>query len=167
MSKETAVNKLKYPEDKDNPDGPTQIKELAEGLDVLKWGSRNLKPTVGLKKLSVEIKPVESTFQDAGANLEITPAVASNLLLVTFSEFECTEGAGNGESSYKLDSASESEQRAIFNATASVQGATIAMPYLIALTAEAHTIKFRVRKSGSGKFRLGANSGFLYCLVAS
>jgi hypothetical protein len=40
--KETAVNKLPYPEDGDIPNGPAQIKALADALEAIKWPTANV-----------------------------------------------------------------------------------------------------------------------------
>lgn len=82
MSKTTTVNAIPYPEDSDVPNGPAQIKALAELLDTLQWGSRNLKPTVGKVSASGALAPVtEVETLIPGMILEITPAVDSYLIV--------------------------------------------------------------------------------------
>lgn len=81
MSKTTTVNALPYPEDTDAPNGPAQIKALAELLDTLKYGSRNLKPTVEEKQQSEDMTLTESFVLVPGLKYEVTPAVASKLIV--------------------------------------------------------------------------------------
>jgi hypothetical protein len=58
--KETPFNKIPYPEDTDAPDGPTQIKALAERLDFLQAVSRGSVKANG-EKLSGTGFTVEKT----------------------------------------------------------------------------------------------------------
>jgi hypothetical protein len=95
--KSTAVNALPYPEATDPPDGPSQFKGLAEALDVLGWGSRNLKPTIGVKQAAATLLELETAgFQDialAGGDLVLTPDVNSQLLVLA--TFDLMAGTGN------------------------------------------------------------------------
>lgn len=83
MSKTTTVNALPYPEDTDTPDGPAQFKALADALDVLRWGSRNLKPTAGEKIVAADFTLATGVGakEITGSKIEITPAVDSKLFV--------------------------------------------------------------------------------------
>lgn len=173
--KETA-NGLPYPEDTDSPDGPAQIKALADALDVLKWGSRNLKPTVGVVGCSADLN-LTNAYQDVpGTELKITPAVASTLLVVASFNFifETVDGNYRAQGTMRLDS-TDQEGR-VANAGGLIK-ASIDTPvhgmqvYALALTAAAHTLKMRakydVRETG-GNIRIqDLGTAFLYALVAS
>lgn len=179
--KETTVNKLPYPEDTDAPDGAAQIKALVDLLDTLKWGSRNLKPTLGLIQATTGATALESNFADVpGAVLEITPDVASNLAIVTFADLEetgptSTTTIARPYSTIKLDAEADHSrwgtiQSGIIgngtNITPFVRG-TAVQGYVLALSAAKHTIKLRAKRSGASGNVNGAGSGFLYLLAAS
>jgi hypothetical protein len=160
---ETSVNKIPFPLDADAPDGPTQIKALAELLDTLKWGSRNLKPTAGM--LGPEIAPLELTgsYGDLpGITQEVTPAVASNIFVVgLFSMMELTAGGGIAEGTLKLDATDQLGPTAF----GTVLNTYTASAWILSLSAEKHTIKLRAKRSGgSGGKAIGR---MLYAYFAS
>lgn len=171
---ETSVNKLPYPTDANAPDGPTQIKALAEALDALKWGSRNLSPAAGLIQASEE-KPVENaSYADIpGTTLEITPAVAS--LLIINATWTFSEASGGPtlhlKGTIRLDS---EDQTAAAQIGAIPEGSgfphSISMPYVLALSAAKHTIKMRARRDGgvapSAKYAAGSTR-YSYLLLAT
>lgn len=174
---ETTVNILPYPVDGDAPDGPAQIKALAEALDVLKWGSRNLKPTIGKVNGSGSVITLTASYADiTNAKLEITPAVASTLLMIC--TFDLSVHANNSATTAQaagtinVDGADTSSPLAdlqeLAPATSVVIGGTVSQTYAVALTAAAHTIKLRAKKvSGNEAACNPGNSGFLYALFAS
>lgn len=180
--KETAVNKLPYPEDTDPPDGPGQIKALADVLDTLKYGSRNLKPSIGLVTgEAAEAFGTANTFVDVpGAKLEITPAVAGNLIVVTNLAVEATTTTITGgetfemQTSLKVDAEAELARVGLYKftgLTAPPLPFTISVMqfYVVPLTAAKHTIQLRARRSAFGR-RLnlpGNASGFAHALFAS
>lgn len=168
MSKTTAVNNLPYPEDTDAPDGPAQIKALAELLDTLKWGSRNLKPSIGMKGMSADSLELTTSYQDIeGCKLDITPAVSSNLFIVAAFDMQViSESAPELLGAIKVDAEAERERLARLYAANGTRATTILVD-VIALTAAAHTIKLRTKRvGGAGKvWKLG--TGFGYLLVAS
>lgn len=173
--KETAVNKLPYPEVADSPNGAAQIKALADALDVLKWGSRNLKPTMGVVQATSNLTLTESYADVAGGVLEITPAVASLLKITTIFRFTGVGEAGSGVSmvgTVKLDAAAEEARVAASNAHSggAESQATVSQVHLLSLTAAKHTIKLRAKKFGGGGttgLLVAADTCFMYELVAS
>lgn len=166
---ETSVNKLPFPETTDSPDGPTQIGDLAEALDVLKWGSRNLKPTVGIKRCSADLALTEA-FQDvvmAGGNLEITPDVASNLLV--FAQFMLTPHAGDTFKGRIMVDAEAREAVEFIEIEEALTRVPLPLFDVIPLSAAKHTIKLQaqdVPAIGGTKVRKSA-TWFAYMLVAS
>lgn len=168
---ETAINKLPFPEDTDAPNGPEQIKALADALDVLNWGSRNLKPTVGIKRCSTELSLTEA-FQDVamtGGDLAITPAVASNLIVVAQIAVGSATNGSDHEFAFKVDAEAERESTNLFPGAG--VGNRVIVPHIdvIPLSAAAHTIKLRARaipNTGPPKVK---NDGtwFAYALFAS
>lgn len=160
MSKTTAVNKIPYPEDTDAPDGPTQIKALAELLDTLKWGSRNLAPTVGAIDQASPVS-LEGSYVDlSSTSTELKPAVESRLLVAAM--FVCAEVVTGGEivGSLRVDS-SDQVGISVVN-TLGIGSTLIFAPTLAAGT---HTIKLRAKRSaGSGGKVTGR---MLYLMFAS
>lgn len=170
MSKTTTVNAIPYPEDTDAPDGPAQIKALAELLDTLKWGSRNLAPTVGMVNASGGLLLTESAVDVPGAVLEITPAVASKLLVV--SSFRLmARNSGGASGSIWLDGVKSSKECGVsLTGTTTGAASSVSVPLyeVLTLTAAKHTIKLRAQKEGTVECTLTASgTGFLYVLVAS
>lgn len=188
MSKTTAVNALPFPEDTDAPNGPAQIKALAEALDTLKLGSRNLKPTIGIKAVEKDLE-LTTSYQDlvlVGGDLAITPAVESKLLIASAFDLRATTGAnsagennvGRALGTIRLDT--EDQSRA---ARVEVQRDgptyrtyvrnTVVEVYLLTLSAAAHTIKMRAKKEAEGGTdanlakAYAAGSAFGYMLFAA
>jgi hypothetical protein len=147
--KATAINAIPYPEDSDAPNGPQQIKELATLLDVLKWGSRNLKPTLVLKSATKALE-LTTSYQDVtGAVLEITPAVASVLKVTIIADLTVLGPGGSAQASIKVDSETEDAAVAhLDNDTAASLRVTASQIYVVTLSAAAHTIKMRAKKVG-------------------
>lgn len=170
MSKTTTVNAIPYPEDADAPDGPVQIKALAELLDTLKWGSRNLKPTTGIVE-ATETLGLTGAYQDVkGTTLEITPAVASILKVTAVFEFRAGEAEARYEGTMRLDAADQTPTARLNVANVAPSSANIPQVYSLALTAALHTIKMRAkRSSGASGGAVGGegNTRYLYELVAS
>lgn len=174
MPGETSVNKIPYPKDADAPDGPTQIKALAELLDTLKWGSRNLKPTAGIIAGNEDLT-LTTSYQDVpGAKLEYTPPVAVNLHILTVFDFlaesttpEHEPGGEPGEAfgSVKLDSAAEQTPLAKFDIDG-LGRATVSQVHSLALTAAAHTIKLRAKKGGGNAVCGGTSTRAFYIVTA-
>lgn len=174
MPGETSVNKIPYPIDADAPDGPTQIKALAELLDTLKWGSRNLKPTVGVKAASSPLVLGESFADISGAKWEVTPNVASVAVIVAVWQAQITVGgSATVQGTVRLDATDQTRVASteLLASESITQGPTLAMMtqiYVLALTAEAHTVKLRAKKlAGSAASQVGTDSAFLYALLAS
>lgn len=183
MSKTTTVNAIPYPEDTDAPNGPAQIKALAELLDTLKWGSPNLKPTVGVKAASSDLV-LTTSYVDvelSGGNLEINPAVASILKVTAvfttvMSGTVSTSGYAEARGTLNLDGVDQApiaKRLVLLNSPAGVADsdyASVSQVYLLSLTAgEKHIVKMRGRKSATSyevKVESG-NTRMLYELAAS
>lgn len=169
----TAVNALPFPEDKDAPDGPVQIKALADALDVLKWGSRNLKPTSGVLQATGNQALTNSFVNVTSAEATLTPAVAS--ILEVYAVFAVGANAGEaqtagwGEGTLRLDSVDQTPvaRGKWLNdlGAQAVSGATCMQFYRLALTAAEHTLKMRVK--GVNGFLISADTRALYTLFAS
>lgn len=167
---ETPVNKLPYPVDADIPNGPAQIKALADALDALKWGSRNLKPTAGVVQASESLS-LSGAYQDVpGTSLEITPAVASILKVTAVFEFRAGEVTAEYAGTMRLDAADQTPLALLGVSNVSPSKATVVQVYSLALTAALHTIKMRARRSsGASGGTLGGEGStrYLYELIAS
>lgn len=169
MPGETPINKIPYALDADAPDYPTQGKATAELLDTLKWGSRNLKPTVGVKQAEKDLT-LTGSYQDitmVGGNLEITPVVASVLLVIPTFDFNVAGVGAHGNGTVRLDAADQARTAEWGNGggTDSWQSKTVSQNYALSLEPGAHTIKMRAK--GSGGSLIAANTSFLYLLLAS
>jgi hypothetical protein len=149
--------------------------------------SRKAKLTAGVVAASGDLT-LTTSYQDVpGAALEITPAVASILEVTVVFDLEIvlpgTDIAAAGEAGYlaealgslKVDSDAEQARivrlsRKIVSAAVGLDATrlTLSEVYALPLTAAAHTIKARAKKSanGSGKC-FGSGTAFLYELVAS
>jgi hypothetical protein len=188
MSKTTTVNAIPYPEDSDAPDAPTQIKALATLLDTLKWGSRNLAPTIGLKAAESDLA-LSASFEDvplSGGSLELTPAVESKLLIAAVFDLEASPSSTGAiiraRGTIRLDAADQTREARVsaqlgdrIDETAgevtnlnNVLRATVPQFYLLTLSAAKHTIKMRARRETSPEGKCyAANTGFAYLLVAA
>lgn len=163
--KTTAVNSIPYPEDSDPPAGPQQIQELADLLDTLKWGSRNLKPTAGIVAASEDLT-LTTSYQDVpGATLEITPAVASKLLVTAV--FAFSESSSGGASGTVNFNGEDQAIEARANADVSSASDTRAQVYSLDLAVEKNTIKLRAKYLGAKGKALAGSTRFLYQLVAA
>jgi len=152
-----------------------KIKEGAVGTAKLAnaaASSQKLKPTAGVVAAS-EALAVTTSYQDVpGAKLEITPAVASTLLIVATFDFQ--NPATNGPTllgTLKLDS--ETEEAAVARwKTPSVEGTTggvYSQVYALSLSVAAHTIKMRAKREGgiSNGETKAVTTRMLYTLFAS
>jgi hypothetical protein len=104
----TTEYKFPYPADADAPDGPKQIKELAEALDKIQWleaaikdgavTSRKLKLSSGILRSSADLALKEAWQTLAGTTLSLPKLIVkSKLIVVTAFQFQC---AGEGASVY-------------------------------------------------------------------
>jgi len=172
---ETSTYKFPSPEDSEAPNGPAQIKALADKLEATKWLSQSLKPTRGVKQASANLGPLTTSYQDvAGTTLEITPVVASIIRIwATFGmQGQQLEGIENNEvfGIVNLDGVDQTAQYAWSNIIQ--KGEQIGSRSLVtelALTAAKHTIKLRAKKTGAFAtwFVIGAATHYAYDLVAS
>jgi hypothetical protein len=165
---ETPVNKLPFPEDEDAPDGPVQVGALADALDVLKWGSRNLKPTLGVIAATGDLT-LENAYADVpGAVLEITPAVASLLAVVATFDLDLNAGPSQGYGTISLDAADQTPVANLVCPAGTDVEANVSQVYLLALTAAKHTIKMRGKKAvTNGGYIRQTHTRALYALFAS
>ncbi len=134
--------------------------------------SRKAKLTAGVKAATEDLA-LTGSYQDVpGATLEITPAVAGNLLVVATFDLETGAGdnaAGTAQGTLRVD---EEDQVATAFVSTTTPGthairATCTQCYIVPLSAAAHTLKLRAKYvSGSGSCKK-ANTRFLYELVAS
>lgn len=162
MSKTTSVNAIPYPEDGEAPDGPAQIKALAELLDTLKWGSRNLKPTIGRKLSTEALVLTESDADIPGTELEITPAVESYLAIVAVFRRNASKGSVNGS---VYDGAFTQGVVAQVPETTNSETRQVTGFALVTLTPELHKIKLRASRSGATASSV-SDASYLYLLLA-
>lgn len=150
MGKST-LYEIPWPEVTDIPHGPLQMEEIAETVDAIQWASRSLKPTVGVKLMSVgEVELAESYSDLTGCKLEITPPVASNLFVVGSFQVLALEAECEFHGAIKLDAEAEKTQVARYRVEKANEQTTVSQAWVIPLTAAAHTIKLRARR-GNGK----------------
>lgn len=166
--KETAVNKLPKPEDTDAPDGPTQIGLLADTLDVLKWGSRNLKPTAGIVYgTGGSVFMLTSMTDVPGAVLEITPAVESKLLVTAVFDF-ATGATNKCEGTVRLAATDQTPRAVMEDAVSSGGRGTCAQNYVLTLPAATKsTIKLRCISGSTGAVITPQNCSMLYQMIAA
>ncbi|HUB99264.1 MAG TPA: hypothetical protein VMS11_05515 [Solirubrobacterales bacterium] len=135
--------------------------------------SRKLKPTVGYVQANGEYTSLETAYKDVpGAKLEITPPVASKLLVMATFALNVNGGGGVGagaSGTVSLDGVDQSR-----SAGWGQGGETkvwleidVSQSYLFSLTAAAHTIKLRAGKASGSTQVDGFNTGFFYMLFAS
>ena len=167
MSGETTVNKLPYPSDSDVPNGPAQIKALAELLDTLKWGIRNLKPSYGVVEGS-ETLTLSGSFQDiVGAKLEISAAVSSKLLAIASFDFEAGSGTDSLRGTLNVDSSDLPAEAPFFPGVNTARGSAVQL-YSISLAVGSHTIKMRAKRAaGSAGKCFATSSHMMYVLLAA
>ena len=127
-------------------------------------------PTAGLVQASASLG-LTGSYQDvAGTTLEITPAVASILKVTAAFEFRAGEVTGVYEGTMRLDAADQTPTACIGVTNVAPSKIVVCQVYLLALTAAAHTIKMRAKRtSGASGGTLGGegNTRYLYELVAS
>ena len=130
--------------------------------------SRKLKPTAGAKVASEDLTMSE-TFQDipmSGGQLEITPSVASTLLVWA----QANVGAHTGDSSVirLLMDAEERAKDEFVEISESVTRQPLSLVDAIPLTAAKHTIKLQAKQTpGAGNKVWSALTRFTYLLVAA
>jgi len=167
MTIETSTYKFPSPEDSESPNGPAQIKALTDKLEATKWLSQSLKPTVGVKEASGSAALGTSYADVTGVKLEITPAVASNLLVVSVPSFTEVQ-EGNVYAVLNVDGVVQSRAAFMGGAAGGVkQSASPAQAYVISLTAAAHTIKMQAKRENASGSQIGIGSMILYALFAS
>jgi hypothetical protein len=106
-------------------------------------------PQTGIKTVALT-KAMGSSYEDvtlSGGDLIVTPAVSS-ILEVELAAHISLSTAQEGLATIKVDSASEQAAVAYLKLTAAGE-ATVAQFYRVALTSGEHTVKLRVKKSGS------------------
>lgn len=165
MTIETATYKFPSPEDSESPNGPAQIKALADKLEAAKWLSQSLKPTVGVKATNVTTALGGSYADIPNTTLEITPAVSSNLVVV-LAPWLLISGFSTGWAIVSLDGVDQ-ERAAVLSGAGGSNSGTPTQVMILALTAAKHTIKLRAKKEGAESGSIGVGSGYLYALFAS
>jgi hypothetical protein len=165
--KATTIWGIPYPEDTDPPDGPTQIKALADYLDTLKWGSRNLRTTDGIVAASGDLTLANGEWKDVpGASVEIAPVVASKLKVTAIFDLE-NNGSGLVEGALALNGTRQSAH-VLHNQSSGLHRATLAQVFILTLPAEKHTIKLQAQRIGENTGKVEADhTRFLYEMVAS
>jgi len=114
--------------------------------------SRKMKPTVGEKAMSAEALVLEELYADlAGCQLEITPAVASNLVVTGVFEVVAVEAAVEMYGSVKVDAEAEKGTVARYRGGAASARSTVMQTWVIPLTAALHTIKLRAKRNSAAK----------------
>jgi hypothetical protein len=169
MTGTTAVNALPYPEDTDAPNGPAQIKALAEALDALKWGSRNLKPTLGVIAASGDLT-LASGYEDVpGASVELpAPAVASLLVVIATFNIDLASGPSEGYGTIRLDETDQTPYAKLECPAGTDVGGSHSQVYLLTLSVAKHTIKMRGKKGATnGGFIRQNHTRALYAQFAS
>jgi hypothetical protein len=139
--------------------------------------SRKLKPTTILKN-ATPTEATEAYVDITGLSVEITPAVASTLLLLVLPNFTYFSGSNStftGIIRVDAESTAEGEARGLMQMKLESQIESSFIPgppgiYLIPLSAAKHTIKMtaRTKRGGGGAGAIvGANSRFVGLLLAS
>jgi hypothetical protein len=130
--------------------------------------SQKAKLTAGVIAGSTTLS-LSGVYQDVpGAMLEITPAVASKLLVTA--TFQFTAGAGsNVEGTLSFDGSDQSRAALLQEIGSSSIAASVSQSYELALTAgEKHTIKMRAVRGGGGiGSSVPAGCSMRYELIAS
>lgn len=161
-----------YANDKALKDALEEAQAMIVALEAEAITSQKWKPTAGVKSASSDLTLGEAFADVAGMKLEITPSVASTLLVVAIFDFELSQSGAAAQGSLKLDSETElTPVGELKSNQAAVERATIAQVYALPLTAGAHTIKGRAKNSEhsvtvNGKC-IAASTQFLYLLFAS
>jgi hypothetical protein len=100
-----------------------------------------------------------------GATLEITPSVASTLLVIATFELMVEEVESIAEGALVSDG--KTFKSAIWGPKTSGAFASVSQSYAVSLTAAPHTIKLQARSSGGLSYCFVGATGFLYELIAS
>lgn len=186
MTKTTTVNAIPYPEDTDAPNGPAQMKAMAELLDALKWPARNLKPTFGGDDGGeAGTLTLTEAFQSVGGvSATFTPAVTSRVLVLARFQFWVGNegGAANIRASgvLRLDSTDQDTSRpatlsSVTSSAGGNEGVAWQLYRLNAVSAAEHTLTLRAKKettitpgaaiAGQAYCRQ-AQSGLIYLIFA-
>lgn len=170
---ESTIYDLPYPEDADIPNGPAQIKALADKLDAMEWLSRSLAPTAGVKTMTGADLALSSSYQDAaGTTLEITPDTASALLVVSFFRLFAEDLGQSLEAKGTINlNGSDQTREAILGGTGLTNDVkTVGQVYALPLpSGEKHTIKARAKRAAGTDSGLleTAGTAYLYALFAT
>ena len=149
-------------------DGGVETSDLADAAVT----SRKAKLTAGIITPSTSLTLTSSYKDVAGAVLEITPDVASNLLVVAIFDFHIILGPITCLGTLKVDAIAEESRHAESTVGSGVGGdrRTVSQVYLIPLSAAAHTIQMRakgiIEAPGSG-YVSSEYTQFLHVLTAS
>lgn len=135
--------------------------------------SRKLKPTANVKASSAKVVFTGETQDVPGASLNITPSVASTLLVTTAFNLLINDTEGKGITALGIldvDGVGQ-EIKVVYTIIGGVgdnqvSQATLSEVYAIPLSAAAHTIKLQVRSEGTGTGEC-TDARFLYMLIAS
>lgn len=152
------------PESSDSPDGASQIASVVDDLDAIAWLSRSVKLDAGIKAASEGLTLTETTQDVPGAKLEITPAVSSKLLVIPI--FEVTGSAAlSFAGTVKLDAAADEANAArLANTTIG----TTTQVYVLSLSAGAHTVKLRAKRTNAEAATVSApGTRFFHALFAA
>lgn len=140
--------------------------------------SRKTRLTADVKRQSVGPLALEASYKDiTGTSFELTPSVASNLIVTATFQFSFTGGEGSAlQQAIGTLNIDGSDQTGV--ATYKVVGETnlksfsniqitVSQSYILALTAIKHTMKLRARKVGTLTIESFENTSLAYILVAS
>lgn len=171
----TTEYKFPYPGDGDAPDGPTQIKALAEALDKVKWlekaiedaaiTSRKLKLTSGVARSSASLALTAKFEPLAGTTKEFTPLVKSKLIVVTFFGFQCSGEGTSVQGTLALDGAPDANAVGCGWGGSNVQSNFdgLGEVYEYEVKAEKHTLQLQAKGTkGAGFAEAVANQGCGY-----
>lgn len=158
-------------------DGAVTLTKLAAGLGLSSESladgaatSRKTKPTCGVVRASEAIALVSgAAYVDMpGTTLEITPEVKSTLLVVATFSFQLEGIGATTLGTLSLDGVDQGAVAGRGNGgpAAYLEEDMATQVYALTLSAAKHTIKMRVKGSGSG-LAATIRCGFLYVLVAA
>lgn len=164
-----AINAAKIAE---NAVGSSEIAAGAAGESELAdkaVTSRKTKLSSGVVTASENLSLSGSYADVAGASLAITPVIASTLYIVSVVNFSAGSAAWEGVATFKVDSEAELSPLSGAKLTNSGDYQQVPQVYAIPLTAAAHTIKMRAKRTaGTGGFIVASsNTQFLWLLMAS
>jgi hypothetical protein len=166
---ESAVYKIPSPEDKDAPNGPAEFKAQADAIDAIKWLSRSLKPTIGVVQASEGFELPEAYKDVPGTTLELTPAVASTLLVVANWHFQTAAAGTILSGTMSLNGVDQTPTGLLTVGGSNAVYQTVPQVYALALPAEKNTIKMRAKSSTKSVVYslVAANTRYLYAMFAS